>query len=40
MAEQLDPKDLVSFKGLLMANSIQADEGWRERVIDEAVVFD
>jgi len=25
MAEQLDPKELVSFKELLMANSIQVD---------------
>ena len=25
MAERLDPKDLVSFKELLMANSIQVD---------------
>jgi hypothetical protein len=25
MAEQLDPKELVSFKELLMANSIQID---------------
>ena len=25
MAEKLDPKDLVSFKELLMANSIQVD---------------
>lgn len=25
MAEKLDPKELVSFKELLMANSIQAD---------------
>jgi hypothetical protein len=25
MAEQLDPKELVSFKELLMANSIQSD---------------
>lgn len=25
MAERLDPKDLVSFKELLMANSVQTD---------------
>jgi len=40
MQEYLNPKNMVSFKELLMANSIQVDEGWRARVVDEVVVFD
>ncbi len=29
MAQRLDPKELVSFKELLIANSIQVDAMWR-----------
>ena len=37
MAEQLDPKDLVSFKELLMANSIQVD-ALSQLLIDKGLI--
>jgi len=37
MAEKLDPKDLVSFKELLIANSIQVD-ALAQFLIEEGII--
>lgn len=37
MAEKLDPSELVSFKELLIANSIQVD-ALAQLLIDEAII--
>ncbi len=39
MAEQLDPKELVSFKELLMANSIQID-AVAQLLIEKGIITD
>ena len=37
MAEKLDPNDVVSFKELLMTNSIQVDALWR-LLVDKGLI--
>ena len=39
MAEQLDPKELVSFKELLLANSMQVDT-LTQLLIDKGIITD
>ena len=39
MAKQLDPQDLVSFKELLLANSIQVD-ALVQLLVEEGLIFE